>query len=537
MNDIDFVLRKVFEKIDIPYTETYLTKYITKHPSPTSLLCISDVLDHYGIENNAGEFEDKTELKDYPGAHISQLLNSKSENYFVLVLDFNDTSIRYLSADRNGVIIESLEEYFLKWTGIALYFKKTKYSQEPDIKINQQKEIYIRNKWIGYGALSLFFLSLYFIKFKPLLYDLLIIATKLIGIAISVLLLLKYYMPEVKWANKLCSIGNNRGGCDEILFSKSAQVSSFLSWAEIGLFYFMTTFILALWYGGTHETGIDNTLSLLNILCLPYSFWSIYHQRIVAKNLCVLCLIIQLLFWIEFICRLTLNCKYSFVVSTTDILGLLLIAIMVIAIWYLIKPLIRQYSQYIEIETLRYRFSNDHSIFQFINKSIPETPYPNAPEFISHGISDAPIRIAIASSPACPGCKRALKLLYKLFQRYPDRIYLTEIYAIPMDIDSEKYTIANHILQYRYENTPEKFQEAISKWYESEGDYETWRKLFKVKNENIESNHSIIDFHNYTCSQLGIVATPTIFINNKKLSDKYIVDDIETIILGLEIEN
>jgi len=34
-------------------------------------------------------------------------------------------------------------------------------------------------------------------------------------------------------------MGKNDGGCDHILFSKASKVTSFLSWSEVGLFYYL----------------------------------------------------------------------------------------------------------------------------------------------------------------------------------------------------------------------------------------------------------------------------------------------------------
>lgn len=535
MNDIEFVIKKGLKSIEISFTETYLDKYINKHPSPNSLLCISDVMDHYRVENTAGEFEDKSELQNYPGTHISQMRSTDNENYFVLVRDFDEKVINYFTLDDGDRIkTESLQDYFQKWTGIVLYISKIDNSGEPNYEKNQSKIKGSRNLQFGFISILILILGTYWLQSLETIsnpfYFSSLLAIKIMGCIISELLISKYYLPNSKLASSICALGKNEGGCDHILFSKASKVTSFLSWSEVGLFYYLIGFISLILF----QDQVYFILFILSIFCLPYSFWSIYHQYKIAKKWCILCLIIQSLFWIEFLVGIYFNTFDSYNFSLTTILNFGLVTVFIILLWYLIKPILERYKDYDGLEAQKDKFSQDSAIFQFLMAQVPETAYPDAKEFIQHGNITAPIHIGVVSSPICPGCKHALKILFDLYKNNADKIRLTEIYAVPMDGENEKKKIAHHILQYRTENGLEKFKSAIEEWYESEGDYEAWSVKYSIQNTKVDANDEILGYHRFAADKLGIEHTPTIFINYKKLSDKYRVEDIEHLILRIE---
>lgn len=41
-------------------------------------------------------------------------------------------------------------------------------------------------------------------------------------------------------------------------------------------------------------------LALCNLICLPFSFWSIWYQKFRAKAWCTLCLSVQAILWLLF---------------------------------------------------------------------------------------------------------------------------------------------------------------------------------------------------------------------------------------------
>ena len=83
--------------------------------------------------------------------------------------------------------------------------------------------------------------------------------------------------------------------CNNILESDAAKIGGVLSWSEVGLGYFISNITLLICY-----PSLISYLSIINICALPYTLWSVWYQYKIAKQWCVLCLLVQLLLWVLF---------------------------------------------------------------------------------------------------------------------------------------------------------------------------------------------------------------------------------------------
>ena len=69
------------------------------------------------------------------------------------------------------------------------------------------------------------------------------------------------------------------------------------SWSEVGISYFGVTLATLLLF--PQYTGY---LALINAICCPFSFWSVWYQKYRAKAWCTLCLITQACLWLSLAC-------------------------------------------------------------------------------------------------------------------------------------------------------------------------------------------------------------------------------------------
>jgi uncharacterized membrane protein len=120
---------------------------------------------------------------------------------------------------------------------------------------------------------------------------------KTAGLITSVLLLIQSIDTNNPLIQKLCG-GNNKQNCNAILSSKAAKITDELNWSEVGFFYFAGSWLVLLF--NSNNPPVIAMLALLNVLSLPYTFYSIYHQWKVAKQWCRLCCAVQALLWLEF---------------------------------------------------------------------------------------------------------------------------------------------------------------------------------------------------------------------------------------------
>jgi len=88
----------------------------------------------------------------------------------------------------------------------------------------------------------------------------------------------------------------HKSDCNNVLESDAAKLWGVFGWSEIGLGYFTANVLLILYLPFTIYY-----LAIIHIFTLPYSFWSVWYQKVKARQWCPLCLIVQVLLWSIFI--------------------------------------------------------------------------------------------------------------------------------------------------------------------------------------------------------------------------------------------
>ena len=121
-----------------------------------------------------------------------------------------------------------------------------------------------------------------------------LIALNLTGIFICRLLVLQQLKIHSNYADKICSLFS-KSDCNNVLESEAAKLWGVFGWSEIGLGYFVSSVLLVLFVPKT-----ISILALINIIALPYSFWSVWYQKVKARQWCPLCLIVQVFFTVEY---------------------------------------------------------------------------------------------------------------------------------------------------------------------------------------------------------------------------------------------
>ena len=402
------------------YTKQYVTDFLNNHADENSLLCISDLFDTYKVENTALEFDDKTELISYPGAHIG-LMVENYKSHFVVIESIDGNTITYYKEEKK--ITESLDEYFKKWQGFALFFTKKKDSAEPNYAGNVKKERLKKLATILYilSASTLFAALLYAcwpIKYPSVFVSFLVI--KLLGIGVSILLL-SYSYSENSLLAGICNIGK-KTNCSNILNSKAATVFSFLSWSEVGLFYFVATFLMLLITAIEHQIQGYYLLIGLNILALPYTVYSVYYQKKIAKSWCVLCLSVQAFLLLEFAVGLSVLSSFSLRDSIVSFITLLLAGVFTVTAWYLIKPLLESDRDLKITKKELNKFKQDFSLFQYALSTQPGIYYLESARVLCFGSLTPKVHFTIFTSPVCPHCSRANIIINKLLSAYPNEI-------------------------------------------------------------------------------------------------------------------
>ncbi|MCP4148393.1 MAG: vitamin K epoxide reductase family protein [bacterium] len=105
---------------------------------------------------------------------------------------------------------------------------------------------------------------------------------------------------EEEYLERICA-GSTKEGCRKVLKSPGARLLGKIPMADLGGFYFAGGVLSLVISLGAHTGALLRVLAWINLLALPYTFFSIYYQARVIKHWCRFCIRVQLLFWIEFL--------------------------------------------------------------------------------------------------------------------------------------------------------------------------------------------------------------------------------------------
>lgn len=120
---------------------------------------------------------------------------------------------------------------------------------------------------------------------------------KFLGCIITAILLWYEIDKSNPFIQQICSAGG-KTNCSAVLESRGAKIFNWISWSEVGFFYFAGSFLF-LMIGGIDQPVVS-LLGWINVATLPYCFYSIYYQWRVVKEWCPLCIAVQILLLFEF---------------------------------------------------------------------------------------------------------------------------------------------------------------------------------------------------------------------------------------------
>lgn len=520
------VTELLLEQLHVKVNSGTLQQTLEDHPEYPSLLAISDCLAEWQVPNQAYQIEksefDADEMEFPFIAHCNN--NGGS---FMLAHEIAGAKVVY--SDENDIRAVMPEAEFLKkWSGIALHATASEKSGELNYHSNRLKERFnaVKIPLLILVLLAAIFLS---INYQTLTTGYaLTLLLKLTGIAVSVLLLTHSIDVNNPLVKNLCSLGK-KNNCNAILKSDAAKVTSWLSWSEVGFFYFTGSFLCLLFNPGTLPL-----LAWLNILALPYTVYSISYQYR-EKNWCVLCCTVQGLLWLEFLT--TISFKFpefpSFGLFDFNLLsfsfGLSVLTIICFFVpilsWSVLKSFLLAFVQFKPLKQQLKKFKYNSELFSKVLTSQPRYAVPDDLMPVILGNPDAETTITMVSNPFCGPCAKAHAILDQWLQ-FRDDIKVKVIFTTTDHDDDEQTKVARHVTALSLLNDSKLVENALNDWYkQSSKKYENWAAKYPV---SFNGEMTLITKNQKDwCDLTEITFTPTILVNGYKLPEPYILEDIK----------
>jgi uncharacterized membrane protein/thiol-disulfide isomerase/thioredoxin len=518
--------------LDVNVTRSTVDETLQNHPDWPSLLCISDSLTRWNVANAAGKI-DPSEIDQLPIPFMAY--TSSVESPLEIVTKVTDNSITLFSTKQNKQITESKETFLKRWNGVYLIAEKNEQSGEPDIK-SQKRNAFIKGIIPGSLFVLLAVISGLFLQRNialseinavlPVYFQYLILFA---GVIVTSLLLWYEIDSNNPLLHKVCT-GIVKGNCDAILSGKQSKLFSWLSWSEIGFFYFAGGLLTLLFAGPLISTLA--VIAYLNVLALPYTVFSIYYQGRIAKQWCVLCLSVQALLILGGINVIANELWLPFNQFSVDvIIKSSLLYLIPVLLWYALKPyLLRlQEAKNTKREYLRIKFNSE--IFDTLLKKQKQITVSTDGIGIDLGNPNATNTLIKVCNPYCGPCAKAHPKIEKLMEEIPD-LKVKIIFTTPNDPDHYAFNPVGHLLSIKHQSKDDRIiKQALDDWYLADKkDYDQFAAKYSMYADHGKQADKIEAMFGW-CNKVDIRFTPTIFINGYQLPEAYDIADLQYFLL------
>jgi hypothetical protein len=351
----------------------------------------------------------------------------------------------------------------------------------------------------------------------------------LAGLSVSLLLIIQSLGKSNHFINQLCG-ADAKHNCNDILSSKAANITSWLTLSDLGFLYFSGSLVLLLFSKNAIAVSI---VVGFNLLMLPFTFWSVYYQWRIANTWCRLCLMIQGLFWVQAIFSIYIflqNPELFTGFYPSQILLYAILYIFSLVLWLNIKPYIKDLQQIspLKRELNQFKFN----VEAFKNLLIDQKQYICAlpKTSIVLGNPNASLEITMVSNPFCNPCAKAHQFLDEWLKKGMD-VRLNIIYTFSMSAENQQKQFFEHLIALK-EDAKYSIDEILQDWYSE--DYQQlahWKEKYPAtQNEN--NKVELLEQFNW-CKLNEIKGTPTFYVNGYQLPENYRIKDLKYVLMNL----
>lgn len=509
------VIKQLLKLLEIKFTNANVDNF-KSYPGYGTLLSLEESLNEYALSTLSTKIPADSLLEiPYPAiAHLQ-----KGGGSYVVLTGFKNGEVHFLNADSRPSTLP-ISEFQAQWSGVTLLVETTENSREPGYDENRRVELFQRTtKYLGISLSSILFCLFVLIHREaiPLL------SLHIIGLVISTVLFLKENGNSNKLISKICGKGN-RSDCDAVITSPKSKLFGIVSFSEVGLLYFFgaTMFIFI----QTGSDNIDFTFQLLiGLAALPFTIVSLWLQGMVLKKWCPLCLAVLSIIWLEFF--VLLSKVDSWAISINDFYLFFVSYSITLIVWLSFRQITLDSMTAKALQKALARFTRNEELFLDLLEKQPITEIGDFSNEIYDGNKDALVEITLVSSPVCGPCFAAHRTISEITDQFKESVKVRYRFLIHPNVNSTSYRFMQHLVHKLLEGDRLEVLSCINTWYEKETDLAEWKSMFPLKTD-VDSNSitAVIEEHNAWCSNAKLTATPTIFINGRKLPEPFSATDL-----------
>jgi uncharacterized membrane protein len=488
---------KWLKHLGFKISSNWLRLRLESHPDYPSLSALQDTLSEIGINSYACEGT-KEEL-------------AAEKKPFLAHFNVSDGYIRFFKTVTEAE--DQVKDFDKQWSGHVMFADNP--ANYGNTEHNQEYKTATRNRYFFIAAISIFILAAITLSISneniPALF---LTLTGFTGLYFSWLITEKELGISNSITDKICSVAVH-SRCESVLFSKGARLFTWLSWGDMGIVFFTASVLFLL---TTQLTNLPITFyHFLSVAGLVFPLYSLWYQWRVVKQWCMLCIAVLAVLVINAVIGLV-NLYEPVVINALVYPAILFTVLFIttLCVWQIIKYLYGKSIGAIASEIKALRLKRNPDIFNALldKEEYNSMNMPEPDEAICFGKPDAPYKIVMACNPYCGPCSKAHHAIEELYENNPDDFSVSIRFALRENNDADKTVqIAKTIMKAARIN-PFK---AVKDWY----------RLFDMEKYNTLHTVNGLDVNSYTerhiqwCKNAGINATPTLFINGKRLPGIY----------------
>ncbi|MDR2231957.1 MAG: thioredoxin domain-containing protein [Tannerella sp.] len=523
------------------HAELFANQTFNEHHHKNNLYGLSRMLSDYGVQNAATKIEDREQdifniecpfVAFFGGDFV---VVEKVSPHITLT---KGEAISHPSGESEGAVsfirngkrlIIPVSDFIKSWSGIVLLAETSSASGEPGYAAHHKKELLsIAQKIVlGLACLSLVLYAYFKFNLYTNLGFSLLLLINLLGIYTCYLLVLKQLHVQSRYVDKICTLFS-RSDCNNVLESDAAKLFGVFGWSEIGLGYFTANTVILLFL-----PQLLPWLVVFNILALPYSFWSVWYQKVKARQWCPLCLMVQILLWAIFVINLLFSfinfpdllfhCQLSIVNCQLFTVACCVYAIPILTLC-LIIPKLAEGSQVVQLRQEISSIKANEDIFRALLLQQTQYEATASDSQIIFGNPTATLKITILTNPFCNPCARMHARVDKLLKETKGTVCIRYIFsAFNENLEYANRSFIAIYLQKGRETAWQLYSDWFDKGKALEAAFFNDMQL-DMTNPAIESEFAK---HEAWKEKTQLRATPTIVVNGFKLPDNYKIEDLQ----------
>ncbi|KEO73663.1 vitamin K epoxide reductase family protein [Anditalea andensis] len=523
---------------DVPVTKTGLATLLGEHPDSGTLLSISDTLTGLGVENVVANVS--TKQLEQLGIPFIARMKSGDGLALAVVKHFDHDTIVYLpsegstSSKQSKWITTNKEMFSKEFDGIILIGEVEPGGGQQNYAAARAAENRKHNSTIT--ALAVFptlvivavtttLAQLGWTSAIPGLYTLL----SLVGTVVSSLLLL-YEVDRHNPAIRQICTGSRNVNCDAILNSGASGIFG-ISWSMIGFSYFMGSLLMLL-AGGIANSELFSLISLLSLLAVGYSVFSLYYQWQIAKQWCKLCLWIQGILLAQASLILLDGKLFEDSLIWVSVPTMLTFAVCFAVPFLAVQLIVPTFKKRKEGESYRRelaKLKHNPQIFEALLIKQKAITVPTEGLGIRLGNPDAKHRIIKVCNPYCGPCAKSHPIIEEILQHSPD-VQVQVIFITSEDEQDFSTSPVKHLLALAAKGDDMLLKVAMEDWYMPPNkDYEAFAAKYPMNGELLTQGKKLAAMRTW-CAEMDILFTPTFFVDGYQLPEMYTVEDLKYIL-------